>query len=657
METKMREMNIKPKFVSLIMELLRNRETFVRYNGRLYGPRLANIELPQGSGLSPIFFNLYTYDLKEVVKEPVCALQYADDIALYVIDKDWEKCKEYMSNSVLQLEEWLKYNGLELAHEKWVVMQFSRHRKYDHIGDIQLGKHKFPVMDEHKILGITYDKKIKFKSQILNICRKCEKGINILKTICNMKWGAHPAICLNIYKALIRCHLDTISFMSKNLTKRDIDKLNKIQYSAIRISLGALKSSPINTLLAESGELPLESRWEIISKRYLISKVSRNDEIVLQTLNNVKDLCEGTTYWSRKENPILVSSYLWINKYKQLIAQDLDCQFRYPLEYKWVNQNNIIIDKTTDNPLIQRENMNFIFKQEINKTHPNYTLIFTDGSKKECAGCAVYVPRLNIEQKYKLPKSASSFTAEMTAIKIAINIIEEEKITKSVILSDCKSALEAIKRTLEKANKIVYEIIDKTMSLRRKGFDLKFMWIKGHAGITENEKADELAKEGCYLGTEISSLLSADINKIVMKEQREKWQSIFDNISQRKGKIYREINSDMHSKPWFQKITENCMHITTVIRMRIGHTKNRSFRLRDGISRFEECDCEEGGPENTDHIVFRCKKYTTQRKAFYQRLEQKNIVFTTNTTIILAMKNMSIYKDVTKYLFECQKYL
>lgn len=44
--------------------------------------------LPQGSILSPILYNVYTYDLEAAPKGKIGILLYADDLLLYVSDKD-----------------------------------------------------------------------------------------------------------------------------------------------------------------------------------------------------------------------------------------------------------------------------------------------------------------------------------------------------------------------------------------------------------------------------------------------------------------------------------------------------------------------------------------------------------------------------------------
>ncbi len=63
-------------------------------------------------------------------------------------------------------------------------------------------------------------------------------------------------------------------------------------------------------------------------------------------------------------------------------------------------------------------------------------------------GCAFVIPELHIKQKFRLNDNVSIFTAEITAISQALDLLESQPdiATKIVILSDSKSALQALSR-------------------------------------------------------------------------------------------------------------------------------------------------------------------------------------------------------------------
>lgn len=70
------------------------------------------------------------------------------------------------------------------------------------------------------------------------------------------------------------------------LTKKQIETLNKIQYCAIRIALGAMKSTPTNALLVEAAEPPYNLRARWAASKYIL-KIISTENIIVNTLYNI----------------------------------------------------------------------------------------------------------------------------------------------------------------------------------------------------------------------------------------------------------------------------------------------------------------------------------------------------------------------------------
>jgi hypothetical protein len=68
-----------------------------------------------------------------------------------------------------------------------------------------------------------------------------------------------------------------------------------------------------------------------------------------------------------------------------------------------------------------------------------------------------------------------------------------------VILSDSKSALQAIQRPKNNRRGIIIEIQLMVDQLRYRGTNVTFQWIPSHVGIAGNDEADRAAKEGANL--------------------------------------------------------------------------------------------------------------------------------------------------------------
>ncbi|GFU28318.1 putative RNA-directed DNA polymerase from transposon X-element [Trichonephila clavipes] len=122
----------------------------------------------------------------------------------------------------------------------------------------------------------------------------------------------------------------------------------------------------------------------------------------------------------------------------------------------------------------------------------DYEPIFTDGSKSEShVGSAVV--SLSTVITDALPISASIYTAELHALRVALEHISLSCGKKFIIYTDSLSALQSIVSLHSSSHPILVDITyDLANHLKKK--DIRFCWIPGLAGITGNELADTAAR-------------------------------------------------------------------------------------------------------------------------------------------------------------------
>ena len=133
---------------------------------------------------------------------------------------------------------------------------------------------------------------------------------------------------------------------------------------------------------------------------------------------------------------------------------------------------------------------------EIKEYYFSFKPIYTDGSKdgNSVAAAAVYGTKV---KKCRLPNKSSIFSAEVKAIDLALDLVEQSDSTRFIIFSDSLSSLQALhNQKLENPSVCdVLERISHLVPFKR----IVFCWLPSHIGIRGNEKADETAKSALFL--------------------------------------------------------------------------------------------------------------------------------------------------------------
>ena len=101
------------------------------------------------------------------------------------------------------------------------------------------------------------------------------KAMNLLKVVAHKDWGAECATLLKLYRSHIRSKLDYGCIVYGSARESYLQSLDRVQNAALRICLGAFRTSPIPSLHVEANELPLKLRREKLALQY-ITKLRSN---------------------------------------------------------------------------------------------------------------------------------------------------------------------------------------------------------------------------------------------------------------------------------------------------------------------------------------------------------------------------------------------
>ena len=159
------------------------------------------------------------------------------------------------------------------------------------------------------------------------------------------------------------------------------------------------------------------------------------------------------------------------------------------------------------------------------------------------------------------------YTSELYAIKYALISIESRCLKDTIIYSDSRSAIEAI-RSYCPRNALVCNIQFLLHNLIKKRISVVLCWIPGHVGLEGNEKADKAAKEAITFPKLTEDLPVEDIKIHVKNIVNNNWQQEWQNCPQQ-NKL-RAIKETV--KAWNSSSQSKRRDEVILTRLRIGHT-------------------------------------------------------------------------------------
>ena len=256
--------------------------------------------------------------------------------------------------------------------------------------------------------------------------------------------------------------------------------------------------------------------------------------------------------------------------------------------------------------------------------------IYTDGSKcLDRTGCAIYAPINNIRRRHRLPENASVYTAELQAIKLAVELAGTRPESKFIIFTDSLSSISALQgRNYE--HPFLIDILENYTQLNHTGKSLVIVWVPSHCGIPGNEIVDTMAKEALYLDVSLARIPFTDFKPKVTTHVQNKWQAVWDSYPENKlYQIYPTIKIGRVSPS-----LEITRHEERVLaRIKIGHTYFTHSYLLKGEEQpfFIPCHC----PITVKHILISCYDFGHLRPQFYTAQDLKTLFENTPVTSIL----------------------
>ena len=254
------ETGIKGHLSRYIQNFLTIRTFKVKINSTLSETFNQTQGVPQGSVMSVTLFGMAINGIIAELPTDIQKSLFVDDLAIYFSSSSIIAIERKLQMAIDKIFNWTLQTGFKLSKEKTVAVHFHRKRGLQQEPQLKIGNHAIPFQNKAKFLSMIFDQRLYWRDHVEYLRGKCTKSLNLLKCLSHTDWGSDRLSLMRIYRATTRSQLDYGSQIYASATQHILKKLNSIHNLAIRLSTGAFRSSPVLSLMAESGDMSLADR-------------------------------------------------------------------------------------------------------------------------------------------------------------------------------------------------------------------------------------------------------------------------------------------------------------------------------------------------------------------------------------------------------------
>jgi len=570
---------------------------------------------------------------------------FADDSAVWKSGKNIGHLQSELQKQLNKIVEWCDTWGFKINETKTVVVPFTKnqHIATDQI-KVQINGKELKIEKQAKFLGLIFDSQLTWKPHVEFLVGKCKTRINLMRNVSSQTWGASKKTLLTIYRALIRSRLEYGCQLFYTAAKTTLEKLDSVQTTCLRICCGAFKGTASSALQQDLGEIPLAlKRQEMLLKLSIKIKITANNPAssILQDswenhYGNYKEGCE----------PVYCIAHDYIERLERITEGP-----RISPQPPWHHLVNNIIDdsltkqisKTNDSPEIMHA-----YALETIHLYTNTLHIYTDGSKTDegRVGSAFCIPTLDIEEGCRITDHSTVYTAELTALKMALTWIIQAPQMNYTIFTDSLSSIQSLKtnKSDSKPNLLLH-VKELIAEAANKSIRVQFVWIPSHVNLAGNERADKTAKaatEHTAIDLVIPFELKdayADIKHYIDNA----WQLHYNNGNT--GDSYRILEPKVNRK--IKYTCDDRYKDVTITRLRLGKCRLNSYLHRINCHRDGLCpNCNT--PDTIEHLLLHCTR--TQAPSRLQDICNTLGINFTVTSILKHTQSIDV-------AFECIKTL
>ena len=297
---KLRSIGISGDLIDWFSNYLDNRQQRVCIKGFCSSWKKVPAGVPQGSILGPTLFLIYINDLVQNIDSNIRL--FADDTSLYVIVEDPMSSATQLNTDLGKIFDWGQTWLVDFNPNKTESLLITRKHSNQFHPCLKMGNTDVKEVTQHKHLGLTISKDLKWNCHINQVSEKAWKRIGSLR---RKKFILDRRTLNKLYITYIRPLLEYGDIIWDNCSLTNKRYIDTLQVEAARIVTGGTKLCSIHRLYRETG-------WETLQLRRNKHKLFQLYKIInSQTPEYLKSLLpprmyELTEYALRNNNDFAI---------------------------------------------------------------------------------------------------------------------------------------------------------------------------------------------------------------------------------------------------------------------------------------------------------------------------------------------------------------
>ena len=444
---KLAKSGVKGNMLAWTENFLKNRTYQVAVEDKKSEKMTMKRGVPQGSCLSPTIFNIMVSDIPHL--DAINTSEFADDLAISATADNLQTLTENLEKALRELEQWANKWNLVFNPTKTKALCFTK-KKNLQLPSLKILNEDIEYVQKFKYLGMTIDAPtLTWKDHTDDLLTQTNQRLNIMRALAGTTWGAEREILLRIYTAYIRPKMTYGAAAYASVCDTRLGRLEGIQNTALRIAVGARKTSPIAALQVEANIPPLKLYIKEACCNYYYKLKTLEDHPTIEYINDDPDA--RNKVWTRRnfKKPFIERARETLHQWQ--LPDDMDVRDKtFPFQPPW-NDIKMKLQTTLTQQITKEcstERRLAVVNETLEIKYQDHLKIYTDGSiTTQSTSAAVWIPEFEHGENWKMDMGTTRniLGAELIALNKALTWLAMHSViltkTQVVLLTDSMSRI------------------------------------------------------------------------------------------------------------------------------------------------------------------------------------------------------------------------